>query len=266
MDDEQRYLFDLHGYVIIKNAVSPDIVDKSIAALEQISQQASDELPGNAHFDGGRNEHDFRIGGVIECDPIFEHFIDIPEVLDVIDGTSGGQYRLNHAYSMSRKTIGSVTPFHRGAIPMEQNSVYMVQGGQICSNLTKAVFTLTPGRAEHGCFAAVPGSHKSNFAHNDKTMPHEVPGMIPIESDPGDCIIFSEALRHGSTVLESGLQRHCLYYCYSSSWMSNWRLHDEGFSEELLSRLTDRQRHIIALSGSNGFKPEMKELILEGIT
>lgn len=257
MNEEQRYLFDLNGWVVLKQVVPTEIVQRAVVVLDALMQRSPENLPPHTHFTGRHHAGDCNVANVVEADPVMEYFIDIPEVIDVIAATSGGHYRLNHSYSITRTAKNGFTGFHRGGVPMEQNSVYAVQGGEICSALTKAVFTLTSGRAEHGCFSAIPGSHKSNFSFPWGPHPEDNKAAVAIESEPGDCIIFSEAVRHGSTINASGMRRHSLYYCYSHAWMADWRLDTESFSDDLLQRITLQQRAVIALAGGNGSKPQL---------
>ena len=41
--------------------------------------------------------------------------------------------------------------------------------------------------------------------------PDENPSLVPIEADPGDCIVFTEAMRHGSYVNTSKKPRRTIY-------------------------------------------------------
>jgi len=72
------------------------------------------------------------------------------------------------------------------------------------STLTKAVFPLFDCDAEEGCFAVVPGAHKSNFPRPWGNHPDENPSLVAVPARAGDAIIFTEALAHGSMVCVSG--------------------------------------------------------------
>ena len=45
MTDEQRYLFDVQGYIVLKNVVSPETVAAVNQVLDRIEQLPEDALP-----------------------------------------------------------------------------------------------------------------------------------------------------------------------------------------------------------------------------
>ena len=75
---------------------------------------------------------------------------------------------------------------------------------------------------------------------------------MPVQADPGDAIIFSEAMTHGSMVNTSGRLRRTLYFCYSQSWTTDWTNQGLRFSDALLDRLTPERRAILQLNNGAG--------------
>ena len=115
------------------------------------------------------------------------------------------------------------------------------------STLTKAVFPLLDCGVEDGCFAVIPGSHKSNFPKPWGNHPEENPALVPIPAEAGDAIIFTEALTHGSTVNYSCQPRRTLYYCYSIGYMPDWGGQGLVFSDHVMEGLTEAQQEVIRL-------------------
>lgn len=74
MKDEQIYLFDLQGYIVLKGVVPADV----LAAAA------------------------------------FRPLIDLPDVVDVVSTVTGGPYRLNHTPKRSRTVRSSILPGARG--------------------------------------------------------------------------------------------------------------------------------------------------------
>ena len=165
-----------------------------------------------------KTEKELYISNILESDTAFNFLIDIPEVLSIIDGVTYGSYRLNHTYTIYRWADG-YSGLHGHNTPISYKCQYHFRDGEMISTLTKAVFPLIDCRIEDGCFAAIPGSHKSNFNRPWGNHPDENPVFIPILADVGDAIIFTEALTHGSMVNTSGRPRRTLYYCYSVGYM-----------------------------------------------
>ena len=170
-------------------------------------------------------------------------------MIDIVDNVSGSDtYRLNHTYSIKSKGSGVYTSFHFNGTPIVPPASYRYHNGQIISTLTKAVFPLLDCHEEDGCFAVIPSSHKSNFKRpfGDHHHPRMSPKIEPIPANAGDCIIFSEALSHGSVVNTSGRTRSTLYYCYSIGWMKDWG-RNLRFSENILESLSKERADIVKL-------------------
>ena len=77
----------------------------------------------------------------------------------------------------------------------------------------------------------IPGSHKANFVSPFGLHPDENPSLVPIEAEPGDCIVFTEAMRHGSYVNTSKKPRRTIYFCYSVGYMPDWSKFGLQFSD-----------------------------------
>jgi ectoine hydroxylase-related dioxygenase (phytanoyl-CoA dioxygenase family) len=137
---------------------------------------------------------------------------------------------------------------HMQGTPIHPKANYTCRNGEIFSSLTKAVFPISNHDVEDGCFAVIPGSHKSNFSRPWGDHPDENPPLIPVPAQPGDAVIFTEALSHGSMVKTSNRCRRTVYYCYSVGYMPDWGGElDLHFSDALPSQLNDEQREILKL-------------------
>ena len=193
-----------------------------------------------------RTESNLYISNIIEGDPVFFGLVDLPRVLDVVETVTGGPYRLNHTYTIYRWG-GGVTRLHMHGTPIISKCQYHCRNGQMVSTLTKAVFPLLDCGPEDGCFAVIPGAHKSNFPKPWDAQPENNPPLAPVPAKAGDCIIFTEALTHGSMVNTSNRPRRTLYYCYSIGYMPDWGGQSLRFSEVLPQRLSEEQREVIRL-------------------
>jgi ectoine hydroxylase-related dioxygenase (phytanoyl-CoA dioxygenase family) len=170
----------------------------------------------------------------------------VPEVIEIVRLVSLGLFRLNHTYSISHWGAG-YTGMHMGGTPIHPKAAYMCHGGQIFSILTKATFPIRNHDVEDGCFAVIPGSHKANFKRPWSDHPDENPPLIPVPAQPGDAIVFTEALTHGSVVNTSGRTRRTIYCCYSAGYMPDWKKLHLSFSESFVDRLTPERREIVRL-------------------
>ena len=244
MDEQQRYLFDLQGYLVLKNILPLSEVSELKEACVNLENTTSEKLPYPVCHGKKPNSDELYLSNVVEAAPIFENLIDVPEVIDIVRETSPGTFRLNHTNLISRSGH-SYTRMHMGNVPTHPKAIYRCQSGEIFSSLTKAVFPIDATSEEDGCFAVIPGSHKANFRRPWSDHPNENPPLVPIITKPGDAIVFSEALAHGSLVKQSKRIRRTLYYCYSVGYMPDWGKLGLHFSENFAARLTDKQQEII---------------------
>lgn len=246
MDERQQYLFDLQGYVVLKGVLSRTQVDALNTACEAIERGVPDDLPDGVKLGKPAENGELYISNIAEGGNAFEELMDLDPVIDIIEGTSPWQFRLNHTNLTTRFGTG-YTYMHMGGTPVHPKGMYVCQNGQIGSTLTKAVFPLAGTKIEDGCFAVIPGSHKSNFPRPFGDHPDDNPPLVPVECEPGDAIVFTEALAHGSLVNKSGALRRTLFYCYSVGFMPDWGKLDLGFSDAFVARLSEQRREIIRL-------------------
>lgn len=246
MTDEQKYLFDLNGYIVLEKIVPREVVDACNGALDRYEDMDEADYPPPLRLGDQRTEKNLYISNILEGDPAFRPLIDIPEVIDVVSTISGATFRLNHTYTIYRWG-GGFTQLHMHGTPIIDKCQYRCENGQIVSTLTKAVFPMLDCGPEDGCFAVIPGAHKSSFPRPWGPHPDVNPPVAPVRAKAGDCIIFTEALTHGSTVNTSGRPRRTLYYCYSIGWMRDWGGQHLHFSDQLANTLTEEQREVIAL-------------------
>ena len=102
MTDEQKYLFDLQGFIVLKGVVPQTVIDSCNEVLDRYEQMPSEEYPPPLCLGTQRTEQELYISNILEADSTFNTLIDIPEVLGVIQGVTGGPYRLNHTYTIYR--------------------------------------------------------------------------------------------------------------------------------------------------------------------
>jgi hypothetical protein len=246
MDDTQRYLFDLQGYLVLKGVVPQPLIEACNKVLDRIDALPADRYPHGVTLGKPRTPAELYVSNIVEADAVLNDLIDIPEVLDIIDEVTLRLYRLNHTYAIYRWGTG-YTYLHMGATPLHPKATYMCNNGQIYSMLTKAVFPIQNNRAEDGCFAVVPGSHKANFKRPFGDHPDDNPALVAVPGEPGDAVVFTEALTHGSMPNVSGRPRRTVFFCYSVGFMPDWGKLGLSFTEGFMGHLTDRQREVVRL-------------------
>jgi hypothetical protein len=220
--EEVQYLFDLNGYYVFKNYFSSELISKLRSEIESIENGA--KLIDPVCHGKTRTKEMMYISNIAEYGEDFQNLIVDELVLECMDNLTSGYYRFNHSYAISHWK-GGYTTMHMGGAPLHPKAVYQVKSGKILSSLTKAVIPLSNHTKEDGCFCVVPGSHKSDFDYGGKfnlLNPSEHPNCIAVDANPGDLIVFTEALQHGGLENISGRTRRTIYYCYSLGNVVDW--------------------------------------------
>ena len=247
MNEQERYVFDLKGYLVVRNALAADHAAALNAIIDRAERLPPEELrPPVRLFRPPGEGHDVRIYNVKELGGPFERLIDLEPLVSLVQAMIGSRIRLNHDYAILRYERGDRTRFHLGNTPVAPSCQFRVHDGKFLSTLVKVVYPLTDQGVEDGCFSVIPGSHKSNFPNPYGTDPEAIPVREPVPCRAGDAVVFTEALSHGSEVNHSGRPRRTLYYAYSPCWIADWV---GGFasSPELTARVTERQRGLLDL-------------------
>jgi ectoine hydroxylase-related dioxygenase (phytanoyl-CoA dioxygenase family) len=235
MNDEQRYLFDLQGYLTIPDALSPDQLKRLNASLDAgIAAETAPDM--RTH----------RFGELLDRDPVFCELIDNGPVVSVLEDVIGADFRLDHTYAdIIRRGDGPIgTVLHGGAVPFNSSEYYFILNNEIHSGLVAVAFNLKDVGPDDGGFACVPGSHKSAYAFPEKwkqlAEPH--PSVRRVTGPAGTAIVFTEALVHGTLPWTGDDERRTAFYKYSPaavSWSASY------YDPADYPQLTLRQRQIL---------------------
>ena len=216
--DDKKFLFDLQGFLILRGAIEPELVaalDAAVVANEAIEHDESwaEGLPvvTNAYFTKDLwMEHQVRLNGLPRLDPVFDRLIAHPGYLRYLEEFMD-QPQLINTWSISKYPGRGPTHWHHGLPPED----YSVRDGKIRSPMLNVVTMLTPNHPGDGCLAVIPGSHKKNFKLDLKRWGLaglDTPGAVEITGEPGDVLLFTEALVHSGAPKTTARRRTALQY------------------------------------------------------
>lgn len=260
MTPEERYLFDLQGYLLVQQALPAEMLDRlntMIQQLESLTDQevAAKGVPRRPTESDTYAQAGSRSGslGDYTCDilkygGVFEELIDWQPILSRVDAMIGDSCRLDAAILMSRHHGGAFR-FHHGYAELLPYSEFACIDGDFRCVSVKVSYALTDVGVEDGCFAVLPGSHKSNFQNPlvGQIPDPEHPLVKPLPCRAGDAIIFSEDLSHGAVHNRGSRTRRTLFYSYAPTFHCSWDAMAEtapGFQE----RATSRRRELTLIS------------------
>jgi hypothetical protein len=262
----EEYLFDLQGFVIIREALSPDEVAAGNAAIDLIPRSVP---RGGWHGWVQREDHPEHRGisyqQVYEHAPVFERMIDHPSYINFISRFVDGYHTFDHHHGplfidenfFTIRGPGEAIPLHAGGHDTCKRMAYRFQNGRFACGQVNVLTAFTDIGPGDGATMVIPGSHKSNIVHPEFTNPHRqnqwsdggggsvdgVAGAIEVHMKAGDAIVFSDATCHGSAKRVNAGERRITVYRYGSSWnRTRWGYHA---SPELLQRLNPFARKLV---------------------
>lgn len=267
MTESERYLFDLNGYIIVRNVLTAEeikevnaVIDKHQSGMIERSEDKPslrNAVKGTKFYGSGTGRKD--LGGVLEWGPdskIFKSILAHPRLVPLFHGLLGKGYRMDHLPFIIAQDKGAEGfQLHGGTVDCNSGMynpelAYSCHNGILRSSLLGCNVMLTDHDPGFGGFCVVPGSHKSNFK-----MP---PGMVDGEAHSefiqqpatkaGDVVLFSEGTVHGAMAWTAETQRRvCLYRfspatnVYGRSYFTN----DGKWPEKMYEDLDEAQKSVL---------------------
>jgi ectoine hydroxylase-related dioxygenase (phytanoyl-CoA dioxygenase family) len=235
MTEQERYLFDLQGFLVV-----PDALDAAtLAALnaimdEHIAQEAEPDM--RTH----------RFGGLLRWGKPYRDLIDNPRILPYLTELLGPKPRLDHDYAdVIRAGKGPIgTTLHGGATPFDPSQYYNFSNGKMHNGLSVVAYNLHDVNPGDGGFAAVSGSHKSNlpFPNEWRELETLQSCVVPVTGPAGTAILFTEAMTHGTLPWLATHERRTIFYKYSPhplSWSKRY------YNADDYPDLTETQRALL---------------------
>ncbi len=249
------FLFDLNGFLVLKNAVAPDL----LAALHGTFDAFPDDLPMGGWL-GGAQRRDYTPDTGLELHQAvtlggpFATLIDHPSWIDLVRHYGGEEKSYVEGLFIdesiaSVRTQGGHHPVHAGGYRVALRGTYgynngVFRCGQI--NIILAVSDIGPG---DGPTMVVPASHKSNFDHPGKAAYEkrermdELVGAVPVHMEAGDALLFVDGLMHGGSRRTNPGERRITIYRYGPIWGAS--RYGYQYDPAFLDTLTPTQRRIL---------------------
>ena len=200
MTIEEMYEFDLNGYIICRNVLSVEEIQKINTIIDDAGA-------------GGKRKFSF-----FHLDPYFLELMAHPRTLAVLKIMLGSWLRFDHAFGMEMSNTSPIPEeLHAGPLGEERAFFYQWSNNQMHNGLVKVIYALNDVNPGDGGFVCVPGSHKANV----KYMPRaDSPLVVNPTLKAGDILIFTEALVHGSKRWKAENRRRILIYSYGPGYLA----------------------------------------------
>ena len=212
MNEEERYLFDLWGYVVIENVLSAG----QLTTLNQLIDQRNFPTPTE-------DIQSQRFGGFFDWEKDdFRHLLNHGRITPLLKEIIGPKFRLDHTYGilMTKGNMGG--NLHGGGEPYDPTQYYVFKNGRMYNGLTVVSWALTDALSDQGGFCCIPGSHKSNVRRPSSFTPvkSNPKCMVSVHQKAGDVVIFTEALTHGTLPWNATHPRRSILIKYSPGHLS----------------------------------------------
>lgn len=253
MDD---FLFDLRGYLVLRNTIEPQLLDRLNASFDAFP----DDLEMGDWFNGSQRRDYNKMTGLelhnaTELGEPFEELIDNPRWINYVRHYAGEEKSyveglfIDEALASVRRS-GGHHPVHSGNYHGALRGRYTFDNGVFRCGQVNILLALTDIGEGDGPTMIIPGSHKSNFPYPkavdyDPIMPMEkLDVAVPVYMNKGDALLFVDGLMHGgSSRTTTEGERRVVIYRYGPVWGAS----RFGYSPspELLERLTPARRKIL---------------------
>ncbi len=229
MNQEQRFLFDNLGYVVISDALTAAQIESLRSTLRQSTEQ----------FDPVAKE-----ANPLHWGPVWRELLTLPVLRDCLEELAGNHemrafresrdrdlptYRLDHINVHTHVTKGfEGMPLHGGWRTTGGSQYFRYHDGKFYNGLVAVAIELHDTHPNGGGFCCIPGSHKSNLSlppgwEKPDTDPYGIVQKIALRA--GDLVVFTETLIHGTAPWNVDAPRKTIFYKFSphgTSWSADF--------------------------------------------
>ena len=209
ISEQQRYLFDLRGYIVLEGLLSPQKLTQINGLIDARYRPPERLTPSNCYTD-------FLHWGA----PMLELMIH-PQILEWTQELCDELPRLDHCYFYHMRR-GEPEPLgmHGSGEQINHSEYFYFKNGKMHNGLIVAAWALNDSGLGDGGFCCVPGSHKANYRYAfDASLYEEPVVQVPVKA--GSVVLFTEALTHGPMPWNAPQERRTLFYKYcpaAGSW------------------------------------------------
>jgi len=216
---EQRAEFDRDGYITIRDAIPPELLERLIDAQDRVYAQQKAEGLLDPEDDS------MHLMGFLHRDKVFLELLELPTVFPLVWGILGWNIHAYHHHidvhpgipGDVRKTWRWHQDGGRQNLEIETEPVrplLSIRTAFYLSDLSE------PGR---GNFLCIPGSHKTSRLHRPERRTadfEQPPGAIEVRASKGDVLLFDRRLYHGRSDNYSDITRRCLFIGWTYRWIA----------------------------------------------
>ncbi len=240
---------EMQGYTVLPGILSKETVERAKAAIvrrvekdtgTQVNQETGEGFEGLTY-----------IPYMLYDDEVFEEIVMEPKPLALMTYLLGESCLLSSVGCHFKGPGGDALALH------SDNGNGMPAPFPMYSQVANLNYALTPYSKEAGALALVPGSHR--FARpprpdemslsGETTNPH----AVPMDINPGDCVIWHGNTWHGSFAREiPGVRMNLAVYC-CRQYIQTQEQHKGVVPEEVLKRHANNDWFLTLVGGKQPY-------------
>lgn len=261
MTPEEKFLFDLNGFLVVRGVLTPDEVHAANVAIdahrsdiiERKGELRNTTVDTPLGGDGSTGRCD--LAGMLQwpkphCD-VFRSLLAHPKLIHVLNELCGEGYRMDHLpFSILQHRGSEGFSLHGGPLTADGklNRVlqYRCEGGELFNSLLAMSVQLSDHNAGDGGFCVVRGSHKMNFALPEALRHGQafIDNIHQPQTKAGDVVFFSEATVHGALPWTADHERRVALYRFAPCTYAYGRSY-LPWPAAMLEGLTSLQRAVL---------------------
>jgi ectoine hydroxylase-related dioxygenase (phytanoyl-CoA dioxygenase family) len=266
MDEQERYFWDLTGYLVVRNVLTPDELAAANEAVDHYADRirvGEDNLlaMGSQVLRGSGRP---TLRGFLDwekpyCEP-FRHMLAHPAAVTRLNVMCGKRFRLEGpTMILGVKGTEGLALHGSGEVHRSWVAYHHQNGVPYCGGVT-ATWQLTDVNEGDGGFVCVPGSHKSQYAMPEgvRTCDDDLGVVVQPVMKAGDLLFFMDgAQTHGTLGWRSDKPRRSVLFKYTSESSPRGRPKgglapaDFWWGEEVVTDMTEAQRAVMCAPYSN---------------
>ena len=257
MTDDEKYLFDINGYLLVRGVLSEQEVAACNEAIDHHQHLIRERtgklsLSGNSEALNGITGRG-ALGGLLAwarpwCEP-FRAMIAPPQIVPDLHVILGLGYRMDHNAGLITMREGAEGHILHGSSGpgFDPHQYYIFRNGQMHNGLTVVAWQFADVNEGDGGLCLIPGSHKGNYPCPQSIREHEAfqEFIKTITCKAGDVVIFTEATTHGTLPWKGKHQRRSLLFRFSPGNLAYAKGYYPEWPEKMLEDLTSEQRAVL---------------------
>lgn len=230
MTDQERFMFDVAGYLIIPDALTPEETRSCLEAARRVHAP----YPQDAWR---------QLGATYEQEPAIEHLIDHSSVLPKVRALLGDYFILQSSWCTM-----APAGFKGGGFHQDGSGVYEFRRLSTPTPLVQlriGYFLTDQSEPDIGNLVIIPGSHNSAMPlpGNARMGEEFAPICEVICGKPGTALLFHQGVYHRGGPNTMDYPRFMMHMVYAPPWLTpSDRLHN---SQEFLMRTTPLRRALL---------------------